>query len=117
MCRHGVLSVKVGQFFSATCNAMVTRVPGAGGVLCIFLGGGVPLDSETRLDNENPYPIPDLLLLELYHYFVAFLMEKPSVNNVVAMILFLFRGPSFFFRVSIPILNLILYTNDQFPSK
>ena len=57
---------------------------GGGGVLCIFLGGGVPLglwnpypipdhvnlilQPYTRLDTENHYPIPDLLLLELYHY-------------------------------------------------
>ena len=26
------------------------------------------LQPYTRLDTENPYPIPDLLFLELYHY-------------------------------------------------
>ena len=57
---------------------------GGGGVLCMFLGGGVPLglwnpnpvpdhvqlilEPYTRLDTKNPYPIPDLLFLELYHY-------------------------------------------------
>ena len=26
------------------------------------------LQPYTRLDTENPYPVPDLLFLELYHY-------------------------------------------------
>ena len=65
-----------------TCPA---KLPGVRGeVLCIFLGGGVPLglwnpypiqdhvqlilQLYAKLDTENPYPIPDLLFLELYRY-------------------------------------------------
>ena len=33
------------------------------------------------------------------------------------MILFQFKEPLFRFQISIPILDLILYTTDQFPSK
>ena len=50
----------------------------------------------TRLDNENPSPIRDLLF---------FCISEPSVNNVAAMILFLFRE------------SLIFHTTDQFPGK
>ncbi len=51
------------------------------------------LQPYTKLDTENPYPIPDLHLLELYHY--QCFNGKPSVNIDAAMILFTFRKASF----------------------
>ena len=35
---------------------------------------GPEIQDKTRLDTKNPYPFPDLLYLELYHY--VFLMEN-----------------------------------------
>ncbi len=51
------------------------------------------LQPYTRLDTVNPYPIPDLHFLELYHY--QCFNGNPSVNNDAAMILFRFRKASF----------------------
>ena len=102
------------------------RRGGGGTIPCIFSAGGV------LLGFWNPHPIPDHVWLILQPYtrqdtyprlaffcllLVVLLLVENHLSTILSQLFYFRLGRLFLFWVSIIIVDLILHTNDQFPSK